>query len=120
MTTYETPRDGTGAKLCHFCGGPIRQSGVGRSKDYCSRLCREKAYRARRTQRIKDEAVAAALESGLISSTGETRPDPVSPVDETEVPQVSPEISAPAAPAPAPAPRGRGPLDLPQMPKLWR
>ncbi|MFD6591856.1 hypothetical protein ACFWED_33825, partial [Streptomyces anulatus] len=33
----ETPRDADGNKLCGWCGGPIQQKGVGRSRDYCTR-----------------------------------------------------------------------------------
>ncbi|MFE3907208.1 hypothetical protein ACFXPY_45080 [Streptomyces sp. NPDC059153] len=110
----DTPRTPDGAKLCAWCGGSIRQTGVGRSKDYCKRLCREQAYRKRRDQRLIDEALAAAASN---SSTGET----ISPVDETRVSpvdemlsvQVSPAVPAPAPPvaeappAPAPVPPAR-------------
>ncbi|WP_329156472.1 hypothetical protein OIU91_43305 (plasmid) [Streptomyces sp. NBC_01456] len=105
--TYETPRDGAGAKLCGWCGGPIKQSGVGRSRDYCTRLCRERAYRRRRDDRLIAEALAdaAAVSSTreTVSSTGETTDSSTdetnSPVDETEVPA----IPAPAEPAERPA-----------------
>ncbi|MFF9322987.1 hypothetical protein ACF1BP_37120 [Streptomyces sp. NPDC014735] len=107
----DTPRAPDGAKLCAWCGGSIRQTGVGRSKDYCKRLCREQAYRKRRDQRLIDEALAAAAP---VSSTGETaRPD-ISPVDEMPSAQVTAEVPAPAPPvdetppAPAPVPPARG------------
>lgn len=35
-----TPRDADGAKLCAWCGSEIKQSGVGRSRDYCRRTRR--------------------------------------------------------------------------------
>lgn len=41
-----TPRDADGAKLCAWCGSEIKQSGVGRSRDYCRRSCRQRAYEA--------------------------------------------------------------------------
>jgi hypothetical protein len=65
-TTTQTPRTPDGDKLCAWCGGSIRQSGVGRSRDYCSRTCREMAYRERRTQKLIAQALADAA---LVSST---------------------------------------------------
>ncbi|WP_225102675.1 hypothetical protein [Streptomyces sp. CoH27] len=114
MVKTETPRDADGAKLCAWCGGSIKQSGVGRSRDYCKRLCREQAYRKRRDQRLIDEALAAAAP---VSSTGETAPD-VSPVDET---RVSPVVERPSeqvkpvipAPTPPPPPRRSATKPLP-------
>ncbi|MER5733943.1 hypothetical protein ABT084_37405 [Streptomyces sp. NPDC002138] len=125
----ETPRTPDGAKLCGWCGGTIRQSGVGRSRDYCKRLCRDQAYKKRRDQRLVDEALAAA---SAVSPSVETGPR-VSTDGETRSPQVTPRIPAPVveedyllappdpapvlpdawrAPVPAPAPRrtlGAGP-----------
>ncbi|MGW2028041.1 hypothetical protein [Streptomyces decoyicus] len=99
--TYETPRDSAGTKLCGWCGDAIKQSGVGRSKDYCTRLCRERAYRRRRDERLIAEALADAQS---ISSTRETADSsteetevPVSPVDESAVREEQP---APAPPPP--------------------
>ncbi len=70
----ETPRDAEGNKICQGCDGPIVQSGIGRSRDYCSRLCRDRAYKRRRDQRIRDEAVAAAVRD--VSPSAETRRAP--------------------------------------------
>ena len=76
----ETPRDAEGNKLCAWCGGPIQQSGVGRSRDYCSRTHREYAYRSRRELELVTAARAAAYLEGradgvrsarTISTTGE-------------------------------------------------
>ncbi|MFD6273949.1 hypothetical protein ACFWFL_31515, partial [Nocardia asteroides] len=86
--TEDTPRTPDGAKLCAWCGGAIRQSGVGRSRDYCSRTHKEYAYRSRREARLIAEALAA---QAAVSTTGESAvsttvgtPDaPVSPVVET-------------------------------------
>ncbi|MFI5526897.1 hypothetical protein [Streptomyces platensis] len=104
--TYETPRDGAGNKLCGWCGGAIKQSGVGRSRDYCTRLCRERAYRKRRDERLITEALAAAAPisstAETVSSTGETD----SPVDVSE----APAIPAPAEPRERPAPAPRRPV----------
>ncbi len=92
----ETPRSPDGAKLCAWCAESIRQSGVGRSRDYCKRLCREQAYRKRRDERLIQKALADAQ---AVSSTGETtarKRAPVSPVDETASVQAGRPIPAPA------------------------
>jgi len=57
----DTPRDAGGAKGCAWCGEPIRQSGVGRSRDYCRRSCRQRAYEARKQREIVVAAVASAV-----------------------------------------------------------
>ncbi|MEU4933157.1 hypothetical protein AB0G54_42865 [Streptomyces yokosukanensis] len=57
----DTPRTADGAKLCAWCGGEIRQSGIGRSKDYCRRSCRQRAYEARKQREVVVAAVAAAV-----------------------------------------------------------
>ncbi|MEV0938744.1 hypothetical protein AB0J05_49795, partial [Streptomyces phaeochromogenes] len=84
----DTPRGTDGEKLCAWCGGPIKQSGVGRSRDYCSRTHREYAYRARREAEVKLVAYsrgrADAARSG--SSSGATRRDPVPTVVDTRGP----------------------------------
>ncbi|MFF9432058.1 hypothetical protein [Streptomyces sp. NPDC014746] len=103
MTKFDTPRDAGGAKLCAWCGGAIRQSGVGRSRDYCQRLCRDQAYKKRRDQRLIDDALAAVRH---VSPSAETQ-GPVSPDGETR----SEQVPAPAEPsgdfllAPPAAPR---------------
>lgn len=85
----ETPRDADGNKLCAWCGGPIRQSGVGRSRDYCSRTHREYAYRKRRDLALLLKGYARGktdAEAWTDSSTGgssDNRRIFVSPVDET-------------------------------------
>ncbi|WP_369233828.1 hypothetical protein AB5J56_18350 [Streptomyces sp. R21] len=61
MTKHDTPRDAEGSKLCAWCGEPIQQTGVGRSKDYCRRSCRQRAYEARRQREIVVAAVASAV-----------------------------------------------------------
>ncbi|WP_331751152.1 hypothetical protein OG215_38230 (plasmid) [Streptomyces globisporus] len=48
----ETPWDAEGNKICQGCDGPIVQSGIGRSRDYCSRLCRDRAYKVRRDRNL--------------------------------------------------------------------
>ncbi|MFJ4562100.1 hypothetical protein ACIP4Q_39345 [Streptomyces massasporeus] len=100
----DTPRDPNGAKLCAWCGSAIRQSGVGRSRDYCRRSCRQRAYEQRKvdemTQRnatlIRHELTqefASRLSSrdgsptSPASSRDESRPAaPVSSRDETDPP----------------------------------
>ncbi|MFD6419955.1 hypothetical protein [Streptomyces sp. NPDC060194] len=111
--TEDTPRTPDGAKLCAWCGGAIRQSGVGRSRDYCSRTHKEYAYRSRREARLIAEALAA---QAAVSTTGESAvsttvgtPDaPVSPVVET---------------ASRPVKRGKRPTAAPpsmSLPTEWR
>ncbi|MFD8300700.1 MULTISPECIES: hypothetical protein [Streptomyces] len=101
----ETPRNGDGEKLCAWCGGEIKQSGVGRSRDYCSRTHREYAYRQRREQRLIAEAVERVklkaytrgkrdaeewAQTYSVSTTGEIPEPPVSPVVETLPPAPMP------------------------------
>lgn len=116
----ETPRTPDGAKLCAWCGGEIRQSGVGRSRDYCRRLCRDRAYKQRRDQRL----IAAALaDVRPVSPSVETGPADraVSPDGETEFGPVTAPIPAPAEPeedyllAPPVAPAAP-----PVLPEAWR
>jgi len=91
----DTPRDADGAKLCAWCGEVIRQSGVGRSKDYCRRSCRQRAYEARKQR----EVVVAAVASAVVrrdSSRVETRSPTISSRDETSPPGPAP-VPQPAA-----------------------
>lgn len=91
----ETPRDRDGNKVCAWCGDPIKQSGVGRSKDYCSRTHREYAYRARREAEIRIAAYSRGRADGrTVSSTDETGDGAITSVDEMK----------PAAQSPVPAP----------------
>ncbi|MER5675295.1 hypothetical protein [Pseudonocardia alni] len=108
--SYETPRSSDGTRLCAWCGGPVRQSGVGRAKEYCKQGCREMAYRARREQRRIAEAVAAATaplvsstDDRPVSSTDDRVPHPKTSVDETVSVQVTPAIPAPAVEPDPPA-----------------
>ncbi|MEU9166111.1 hypothetical protein AB0D29_38275 [Streptomyces sp. NPDC048424] len=105
--SYETPRSSDGTRLCAWCGGPVKQSGVGRAKEYCKQGCRELAYRQRKQQKLIDAAVAAALVSSTddrsISSTDDRIPAPKSSVDETMSVQVNPVIPAPAVEPDPPA-----------------
>lgn len=97
--TPDTPRGSDGAKLCAWCGGPIKQSGVGRSRDYCSRTHREYAYRARREAEVKLVAYSRGRADAVrpVSSTVDSRRNPVPSVDETRPPGPAP-VPAPAAP----------------------
>lgn len=94
----DTPRTTDGAKLCAWCGGPIRQSGVGRSRDYCGRTCRELAYRERATQKRIAQALADA---SPVSSTDDSRASRIPSVDVSERPPLPP---IPAAPIREPSP----------------
>ncbi|MDV7222752.1 hypothetical protein [Streptomyces prunicolor] len=103
----ETPRDGDNAKLCAWCGDPIRQSGVGRSRDYCRRSCRQRAYESRQfVKRLAANRVlweSAAADSSRDeprnprdSSRVETRKSGDSTRDETKVPGPAPVPPQPA------------------------
>ncbi|MFH8797781.1 hypothetical protein [Streptomyces sp. NPDC017941] len=89
----DTPRATDGAKLCAWCGGEIKQSGVGRSRDYCSRTHREYAYRARREAEMKLVAYSRGRADAVrpVSSTVDRRPDSVPTVDETRAPVPAPD-----------------------------
>ncbi|MEU8853050.1 hypothetical protein AB0C70_44125, partial [Streptomyces sp. NPDC048564] len=80
---HDTPRGTDGAKLCAWCGGEIKQSGVGRSRDYCSRTHREYAYRARREAEVKLVAYSRGRADAArsVSATVDTRQDSVPAVD---------------------------------------
>ncbi|MFI1452155.1 hypothetical protein [Streptomyces virginiae] len=105
--SYETPRSSDGTRLCAWCGGPVKQSGIGRAKEYCRQGCREMAYRQRKQQKLIDEAVAAALVSSTdnrpVSSTDDLGALRESSVDETGSVQVRPVIPAPAVEPDPPA-----------------
>jgi len=92
------------ARPCAWCGKPVRQHGIGRTKEYCGRTCRELAYRARKQERLIGEAVARAVAAAppSDSSVVETARSDSSVVEtgrgrETTVPGVVPEAwKAPA------------------------
>jgi DNA-binding transcriptional MerR regulator len=44
----ETEEAPSGEARCRTCGGPLGQPQTGRRRAYCSRACRQRAYRARR------------------------------------------------------------------------
>lgn len=119
---HDTPRDGDGNKLCAWCGEPIRQSGVGRSRDYCRRSCRQRAYEARQQREAVVAAVAAAV-ARRDSSRVETRSPDIPSRDETNA----------AGPRPVPAqaadsaggdfllaPPAGSPHESPLLPDAWR
>ncbi|MER5417888.1 hypothetical protein [Streptomyces virginiae] len=105
--SYETPRASDGTRLCAWCGGPVKQAGVGRAREYCKQGCRELAYRQRKQQKLIDEAVAAALVSSTdnrpVSSTDDPPASPKTSVDETGSAQVKPSIPAPSVEPDPPA-----------------
>ncbi|MFF3959810.1 hypothetical protein ACFYY1_42640 [Streptomyces sp. NPDC001890] len=71
MTTHEAPQEGE--KLCAWCGTAIQQPGIGRSRDYCRRSCRQRAYEARKQREVVVAAVAAAIarrDSSRVDSGG--------------------------------------------------
>lgn len=124
-----------GGRPCAWCGEPVRQQGLGRSREYCRRTCRELAYRDRRQRRLIDAAVAEAIAAHrpADSSVVET-PETVPSVVETErvpAPTVGPGALPTAWRAPVPrrrlsqryagptTPAGRSPI-LPPPPGVTR
>ncbi|MFF5977196.1 hypothetical protein ACFY7C_37490 [Streptomyces sp. NPDC012769] len=109
MTKYDTPRDGSGAKLCAWCGSPVEQPATGRSRDYCRRSCRQRAYE----ERLVAKRIAEAVEAHQVSSRDQQGlPTPESARDESvraPRPQRKPQVVAPARP-PAPRPTPTVPL----------
>lgn len=96
----ENPRDASGEPLCVWCGGEIKQSGVGRRREYCSRTHREYAYRARREANLKLRAyIKGRADERLFSSTDVN----ISSTDETKT-AGQPTDPLPAHQVPAPAP----------------
>jgi putative intracellular protease/amidase len=79
-------RDADGNLLCDRCHGPIAQPPTGRRRLYCSRTCRELAYRERSRQHAIDEALkAAGVDPDAVSSTDAP---PVTSVDQSAVTSV--------------------------------
>lgn len=101
----DTPRDADGAKLCAWCGAEIRQSGIGRSKDYCRRSCRQRAYESRKQREVVVAAVAAAVVRRDSSRVETPHPEETSR-DETRgvPPEPVPARPVPPQPEPEPAP----------------
>ncbi|MFD5552036.1 hypothetical protein ACFWJQ_35545 [Streptomyces goshikiensis] len=61
MTKYDTPRDGSGNRLCQYCHEKtVRQSLGTKPVIYCSAACKQRAYEARKTEKAVRAAVAAA------------------------------------------------------------
>jgi hypothetical protein len=76
-----------GPLACDRCGGRIEQPATGRRRRYCTRTCRELAYRARSTEAAVTEALRAhGIDPDQDSSVVETRPIPVTSVVETRSP----------------------------------
>ncbi|MFD3622573.1 hypothetical protein ACFWWT_47090 [Streptomyces sp. NPDC058676] len=121
----ETPRGPDDEKLCAWCGGPIKQSGVGRSKDYCSRTHREYAYRARREAEVKLVAYSRGrADARTVSSTDGRRTGTVPSVDETGSAGRAPVPAQAANPVPGDdfllAPPAASPQESPVLPTEWR
>ena len=109
-----TPRDADGAKLCAWCGSEIKQSGVGRSRDYCRRSCRQRAYEARRQREAIVSAVASAV-ARRDTSRDEMQQPSIPSRDETRAAGQSTVPPAPALPDPR-LQLARPPVPLPSGP----
>lgn len=107
----DTPRDADGAKLCSWCGAEIRQSGIGRSRDYCRRSCRQRAYEQRRVDditkanaRLIRRELTQQFQTSAVSSRDDYPTPHDSSRDETRRPAIpSRDETGPAGPAPVPA-----------------
>jgi hypothetical protein len=88
----DTPTDANGAKACAWCGDPIKQTGVGRSRDYCRRSCRQRAFEQRQVEKQLTAHRRLWEHTASNSSRDESRDSGDSSRDET----------APAGPAPVP------------------
>ncbi|MDX3059607.1 hypothetical protein PV394_31495 [Streptomyces sp. NE06-03E] len=66
---------------CAWCGEPVRQSGIGRTRKFCGRTCRELSYRDRKQDRAVKAAVAQALAAARVQPSSDssvvetTKPD---------------------------------------------
>ncbi|MEU8030681.1 hypothetical protein AB0C13_18855 [Streptomyces sp. NPDC049099] len=115
MTTTETPRDTDGEPLCAWCGDPIKQSGVGRRRAYCSRTHREYAYRDRRDRErlLRAYSKGRADERSFSSvderkdAGGKSVPQPVAPL---------PRKPKPLPPEPLNSDRRRSNMSVSPMP----
>lgn len=82
-----------GPLACDRCGERIEQPATGRRRLYCSRTCRELAYRARaRDEAIRQALKAAGVDPDAVSSTVGTRP--VQPIPVTSVVETGPALPA--------------------------
>lgn len=118
MTTYETPRDAEGRRLCEHCQKkPVPASLGTKKRRYCSRNCVQRAYEARKTREAIVTSVAVAVARDRKSR--ELAADAQGKSRDVPKPQVTPPIPAPVAPPtpppadPAPTPR----VDSPPRPR---
>jgi hypothetical protein len=125
VTTFESPRDTAGNRLCEYCGDPVPKSLGTKPKRYCKRSCRQRAYEARQRREAIVTAVATAVARDRTSRDNPARPR-ASSRDVPKVPVPPPAAADPgdgwvrsidevdaqlrelearqAAPRPAPAP----------------
>ncbi|MCQ8195435.1 hypothetical protein [Streptomyces rugosispiralis] len=95
-------RDQDGARLCEWCGGPIKQPATGRQRRYCRQSCRQRAYEERQVQErvalakfavrslMQDEINAARTSAFPVSS----RDDAAHPTDSSRDGSGRPEDSS--------------------------
>lgn len=85
-------RDSDGNLLCDRCHGPIVQPPTGRRRLYCSRNCRELAYRTRKLDSAVNEAVKAATapDTSVVETQVASVDETVASVDETRRPVPKP------------------------------
>ncbi|WP_159391801.1 hypothetical protein [Streptomyces viridochromogenes] len=96
MTTFESPRDAHGNRLCEYCGDPVPKSLGTKPKRYCKRSCRQRAYEVRKNREATIAAVAMAVARDRTSRDDARTGSPMS----RDVPK---PLVAPGVPAPAPS-----------------
>ncbi|MDX2973811.1 hypothetical protein PWY87_35820 [Kribbella solani] len=119
MTTYESPRDAHGNRLCEYCGDPVPKSLGTKPKRYCKRSCRQRAYEVRKNREATIAAVAMAVARDRTSRDDGRTGTPTSR-------DVAKRQAAPEVPAPAPsgdfllAPPAESPQESTVLPEAWR
>jgi hypothetical protein len=61
----ELPTTTEGQRPCDWCGEPVVQPRMGRTRRYCQRSHRQRAYEARRLIELRQAAAGATLVSSL-------------------------------------------------------
>ncbi|MEU5736207.1 hypothetical protein ABZ797_46590 [Streptomyces antimycoticus] len=94
-------RDQDGARLCEWCGGPIKQPATGRQRRYCRQSCRQRAYEERQIQErvaLAKFAVRSLMQDEINARTSafpvSSRDDAAHPIDSSRDESSGPEDSS--------------------------
>lgn len=122
MTTFESPRDAHGNRLCEYCGDPVPKSLGTKPKRYCKRSCRQRAYEVRKNREATIAAVAMAVARARTSRDDGRTGAPSS--RDVAKGQAAPGVPAQAADSGAGdfllAPPAVSPQESPVLPTEWR